>query len=180
MAVLVEANSVIVRVQAIHERFAGGWAGFAGRVPNNTLCSDNEVARVGFMDPKDCRALVDDVERSGLTFLSEGHSKDIAVADQTTGLTVPCDWLEVGHIEMRPGQKVAAVQLKGTRSSQLFCPEGWTYERSLSREFALVPPQHLNKSLKFLRHQDGLDVYFNMLSGKKVFIGRPKTVIKDR
>jgi hypothetical protein len=174
MAVLVEANSVVVRVQAVHERYAGGWAAFDETVPNNTLCSDNEVARVGFMDPNDAEAFIASLERHGLTFLNAGKSQNIAFAVQGSGITVPCDWLEYGNVDLKPGATVAAVQLKGTKSQQVVCPEGWAYERSLSRASAVVPPQHLDKSLKFLRRQDNLDVYLNVLTGTEVFIGRPE------
>jgi len=64
--------------------------------------------------------------------------------------------------------------VKGTSTTQVFCPEGWSYERSLSRQFVVVPPQQVDKALKFLRHQSGLDVYLNELTGEEVFIGRPK------
>jgi hypothetical protein len=70
MAVLVEGISAIVRVQAIHDRCAGGWPAFDDNVPNNTLCSDNEVARVGFMMPADCEAFVGGLERHGLSALA--------------------------------------------------------------------------------------------------------------
>ena len=52
MAVLVEAISVVVRREAIDRSFAGGWDSFVSLVPNATLCSDGQLARVGFMDPK--------------------------------------------------------------------------------------------------------------------------------
>ena len=112
MAVLVEANSVIVRMQAIRDRYAGGWSEFADAVPNNTLCSDDEIARVGFMNPNDCDSYIGSLERSGLTFLRDGQSEDIAVAVQTDGITVPCEWLEFVRIEVAPGQLVAGVRLK--------------------------------------------------------------------
>ena len=83
MAVLVEANSVIVRVQAIRDRYAGGWSEFADAVPNNTLCSDDEIARGGFMNPNDCDSYIGNLERGGLTFLRDGQSQDIAIAVQT-------------------------------------------------------------------------------------------------
>jgi hypothetical protein len=50
MPVIVEANSIIVRVPAIHARFEGGWAAFTDDVPNSTLCNDGDIARVGFMN----------------------------------------------------------------------------------------------------------------------------------
>jgi hypothetical protein len=174
MAVLVEANSVIVRMRAIRDRFAGGWSKFADAVPNNTLCSDDEIARVGFMNPNDCDAYIGNLERSGLTFLRDGQSRDIAIAVQTDGITVPCEWLEFVRIEVAPGQAVAAVRLKkGTASQQVRCPENWSYEKSLSRQFAVLPADHLDKSLTFLRHENGLDVYLNALTGEEVYIGRP-------
>ncbi len=124
MAVLVEANSVIVRMQAIRDRYAGGWSEFADAVPNNTLCSDDEIARVGFMNPNDCDAYIGNLERSGLTFLRDGQSQGIAIAVQTDGITVPCEWLEFVRIEVAPGQLVAAVRLKkGTASRQVHSPE---------------------------------------------------------
>jgi hypothetical protein len=173
MPVLVEANSIIVRVAAINDRHAGGWPAFDDSVPNNTLCHDGEVARVGFMDPNDAEAFIAGLERRDLVFLRDGKSQDIAFAVQNDGITVPCDWLDYGAIELKPGATVAAVWLKGTTVRQVFCPQGWTYEKSLSRQFTVVPSQHVEKSLKFLRHQDGLDVYLNVLTGTEVFIGRP-------
>jgi hypothetical protein len=171
--VLVEANSVIIRVPAIRERYAGGWTAFDDGVPNNTLCSDDEVARVGFMDPNDAEAYVAALQRHGLVFMRDGQCQDIAVALQTDGLVTPCDWLEFGHIDIAPGKRVAAVQLKGTTSAGVACPQNWTYEKSLSRQYAVVPPQHIDKALQFLRHDNGLDVYRDSLTGQEVYIGRP-------
>ncbi|MGD0332170.1 MAG: hypothetical protein ABSA90_02815 [Xanthobacteraceae bacterium] len=48
------------------------------------------------------------------------------------------------------------------------------YENSLSRQNVIVPPEQVDRSLKFLRHENGLDVYRNNLTGQEVFIGRPK------
>ena len=76
MAVLVEANSVIIRTQVIRERYTGGWNEFAEAVPNGTL----DVARVGFMNPDDCESHIASLERRGLTFLRDGQSQNIAVA----------------------------------------------------------------------------------------------------
>src|SRR6266853_2559098 len=133
MAVLVEGISAIIRVQAIHERFPGGWKAFVSKVPNQTLCSDNELARVGFMTPDDCKGFVDHLESVGIIFQQDGHAQDVVVADQMRGFTVPCDWAEFGQIELQPGQTVSAVRIKGATEWQLFCPEGWKYEGSLER-----------------------------------------------
>jgi hypothetical protein len=159
-------------VQAIRDRYAGGWSEFAETVPNNTLYSDDEIARVGFMNPNDCDTYIAGLERHGLVFLRDGQSQDIAIAVQTDGITVPCDWLEFVHVDVAAGQTVAAARLKGTGIRQIYCPENWSYEKSLSRQFAVVPAEHLDKSLTFLRHENELDVYRNALSDEEVYIGR--------
>ena len=173
MPVLVEGTSPIIRVQTIHDRYAGGWTAFADDVPNNTLCSDKELARVGFMMPQDCEAFVGLLERRGLTFLRDGQCQDIAVAVQDSGLTAPCDWLEVGRIELKPGQTVMAVRLKGTTIQNVFCPANWTYEKSLSRQYVVAPVESGETSLKFLRRDGRLDVYLDLSTGREVFVGRP-------
>ncbi len=175
MAVLVEAISAIIRVQAIHERYAGGWASFVLSVPNQTLCSDNELARVGFMSPDDCKAFVDQLDSVGIAFLRNGQTRDVTVADQLRGFTVPCEWADFGRIELNPGQTVSAAQLKSTGSRQVFCPEGWKYEGSLSQQFGFVPSGTEQKSLRFLRREQDLDVYLNILTSKEVSIGRTAT-----
>jgi hypothetical protein len=48
MPVLVEANSIIVRVAAVRERFKGGWAAFVDDVPNSTLCGDRLTSLIPF------------------------------------------------------------------------------------------------------------------------------------
>ena len=49
----------------------------------------------------------------------------------------------------------------GSEQKVLCSPEGWTFDRSLSRSFGYVPEEHWERSLTFLRYQDGLDVYRN-------------------
>jgi hypothetical protein len=51
MAVLIEANSVVIRVDSILTKYRGGINEFDHLVPNQTGCCDNELFRVGFMMP---------------------------------------------------------------------------------------------------------------------------------
>jgi hypothetical protein len=168
----VEATSVIIRVQAIHDRFPGGWSAFAKNVPNGTLCSDNELARVGFMALGDAKSFVQSLENVGIVFLKDGRSQDVVVADQMQGFTVPCDWADFGRVELGPGQTLSAAQLRGTNSRQVFCPDGWKYGESPSQNFAFVPTGKEEKSLRFLRREAGMDVYLNTLTGMEVYVGR--------
>ena len=124
------------------------------------------------MSPSDCKTAVESFEQYGLIFLKDGQSQDLVVADQLRGFTVGCDWADFGRIEIKSGQIVSAVELKGTTTRRVFCPEDWKYEGSLSQQFGFVPAGVEGKSLRFLRHERGLDVYLNTVTGKEVYVGR--------
>lgn len=173
MAVLIEAISVVVRTDVLFEKYPGGWNAFKKIVPNDTLCCDNELARVGFMAPMDVRAFVERLQQAGLVFVNSGKAVDLAVVDQLQGPTVPCDWLEFGHINMGVGE-VAACRLAGSQTMQVFTPDGWEYEGSVSASQGFVSNENVNKDLKYLRTENGVDVYLNKITGKEVYIGRTR------
>jgi hypothetical protein len=184
MAVLVEAISVIVCRDAIGAKYLGGWDAFEENTPNNTLCMDEHLARIGFMSPADVESFIKYLESYGLVHLDNEAAQDIAVADQQSGLTAECDWLEFGKLGFGSAGKVSACWFfdgpriaAGTHlsslSMQLATPVGWEFEGSLSQTFTYVPTEHIDKSLKFLRHENGLDIYLNTVTEKEVHIGRP-------
>lgn len=170
MAVLCEGISVIIRADRALDRF-NSFEAFQRIVPNSTLSIDGELIRIGFMSPEDVKIFIDQLQSEGLSFLQDGHAIDIVVVDQLRGPTAPCDWLEFGNVSLGDGS-VSAARFKNTSVMQLFTPEGWVYEGSLSQTYGFVPSELLNKSLSFLRRENGLDVYFNSLTGKEVYIGR--------
>lgn len=174
MAVLVEAISVIVRRQAINERFKGGWPAFQRSIPNVTGCYDDDLARVGFMTPADVRAFVSMLEKGGLTFLCDGEAVDLTVVDQLKGPTVPTPWLEVGKIEtFNPHIKVCACWLAGQQSYGIALPSEWEFEGSLSDRPGFVAEGTEGDRVKFLRHEGDLDVYLDLVSGNEAYVGRP-------
>lgn len=173
MSVLVEAHSIIVRCDAIHEKYPGGWEQFVVDVPNHTLCSDGEIARVAFMSPIDANAFINHLEFCGLHFCENGRAVDIAATFQLSGLKVPCDWLVSGRINLDlSGASVACCRLKGGDCMQLATPARWKYEGSLSQTYGIFPGDTENMGIKFLRHENGVDVYYDNLAEKEVFVGR--------
>lgn len=52
MAVLIEANSVVIRADRLLS-VIGSWEAFKQQIPNRTLCADGELVRVGFMLSED-------------------------------------------------------------------------------------------------------------------------------
>ena len=151
MAVLVEGISVLVRKDAIETKVTGGWKRFLLHVPNQTLCHDDELARVGFMNPQDVGDFIDELAEMGLTFLEEGKATDLVVCDQLRGPTTECDWLQFCRTGFgKGGGKVGmAWQWLGKRMMpgvhmpadglQLHTPPGWEFEGSLSDKYTFVP-----------------------------------------
>lgn len=159
MAVLAEAISVIVRRDVITRAYRAGWRGFVEDVPNTTLCADEELARVGFMQPDEVALFIDRLTARGLTFLSNGKCVDIAVVDQQRGLTMPCDWLEFAKLRygedggrvsvcwLFEGPRIAhGLHMKSLRL-ELATPTGWDFENSLSAKFAFVPSPDADRRL---------------------------------
>lgn len=171
MAILMEGISVVVRIETIRKKFRGGWNAFKSIIPNKSLCSDNELARVGFMAPPDAGVFVGQLQEAGLVFVNSGKAIDLVVVDQLRGPTAPCDWLEFGHVSMECGE-VAACRLAGSQSMEVVTPDWWTYEGSLSASHRRVLLGNINNEMKFLRTENGVDVYLDRSTGKEVFIGR--------
>lgn len=173
MAVLVEAITLVIRSDALLAAF-DDWQAFKQTVPNATLCADGELVRIGFMTPEDARHRVQALESRGLRYIEGGQAKDMVVVDQLRGPLVMCDWIEFGRIALDDAgkQQVAACRLAGSRSNTLMKPDGWTYQDSLSRSYGFSSRQSGKDGLRFLRHESGLDVYWNELTGREVFVGR--------
>lgn len=171
MAILVEAVSVVIQRARIDEHYPGGWDGFVADCPNGTLCADSDLARIGFMTPVDAESFCRRLEDCGLVFLRNDIAIDFAVVDQIRGPTKECDWLEFGHLEI-DGHRIAACRIVGSTDEYVITPDGWKYEESLTASYDLVPTESAEKSLVFLRHDNGLDVFFNRLTGKEVYVGR--------
>jgi hypothetical protein len=170
MAVLCEAISVVVQAERALAAF-GSFEAFKRIVPNETFVADNELMRVGFMVPDDVKAFIDRLERQGLTYVRDGQAIDLVVVDQMRGPMAPCEWLEFGKTPL-PGGEVSAARIKGSTSTQLFTPDGWQLEGSLSQTFGFVPKGREDTAMQFLRRERGLDVYLNPLTGKEVYVGR--------
>lgn len=171
MSVLVEVISVIVKRQTIAERYPGGWHGYCKDAPNKTLCFDDEIARVGFMTPQDVGQFVKRLEARGFVFVKDKKFIDIAAVQPAGFCDAECDWLELGQMnDLKTGGSCVFCRLRGSTSDDLFTPEGWTFD--LSGELFTIPKEEVNKRLIFLNHENGLDVYLDTDSGKKVYQAR--------
>jgi hypothetical protein len=133
------------------------------------------------MDPKHVQQFVNGLRRHGLAFLSHGKCVDIAVVDQQLGPTQPCDCVGFarlpfgehgGHVAtcwlFEEPRRVAGLHLPGLEAT-LATPVGWTYEGSLSERFAFMPSKGLQNRFKYLRTENGIEVFLDRSTGREVF-----------
>lgn len=139
MAVLVEALSLIARIDAVRENYVGGLEAFVADNPGDSLCMDGSLIRVGFLSLAEADVRIHELEARGLQYLQDGLPRDMLLVDQVRGPSAPCDWLEVGIVELAPGRRVMAARLAGSDNDTLVTPKDWRYERSHSAALARSP-----------------------------------------
>jgi hypothetical protein len=151
----------------------GGWNAFVQSVPNRTLCYDDSIARVGFMMTQDAKSFVDSLISNGLVFVQNAKAIDVVVVDQLHGPACGCDWIECGYLEHFASKiKIKYCRFAGSKSLQCSLPEGWEYEKSISRKFSYIAEEDMASRLSFVRHEEGKDVFLDRVTGKEVYIGR--------
>ena len=172
MAVLAEGISVVVRFDSIARLMDDDWSKFVAIVPNQTLCCDNELARVGFMAPTDVEAFVRTLEAHGFRYVVDGKAVDLVVVDQQTGPAVECDWVECAHYQCNEaGEGALGCRLVGGSEESFFAPEGWQFEGSLSQKFGFQPTADAEQRYRFLRNEGGIDVYLDTSTGTRGVCG---------
>lgn len=174
MSVLVEATSVIIKRSSVDEKWTGGFQDFI-KNSSNQFCRDRFLIREGFMATEDVRVYVEMLESNGLVFLNEKEeSVDFLVADQLSGITTACDWANFEHISFDKDidEKVAVCTHVQDPKKTLIPPFYWKFKGSLSQSFGFIPIEHKDKGLKFLRHENNIDVYLSELTGEEMYVGR--------
>lgn len=164
MAVLAEALSVIVPVNVLNARLAGGLADYRAMVPNRTLCTDGRLTRVGFMVPADVKAFVENLEGLGLRLKDEHGFAEIAVVDQLSGPTQPCSWIRFA----RHAEGYSSVRLVDELSvGQVAAPDGWECAHSLS--LRLVTNEEMETRLIDMGQHDGNHVLLDTRTGRETY-----------
>lgn len=172
MAVLIEGISVVVNDKDLSGADFKDWNEFLSIVPNDTVVSDSELIRVGFMNYSDAEAFIDVLEDRKVFHLEGERSKDIVIVDQQNGFLSPCDWAQFGKVEVEKGKVIAACRHVDSKLTKLFTPDNWVYERSLSATPSYISNSEVGDNMVFLRNENGVDVYLDYDSGKEVYVGR--------
>ena len=130
----------------------GGWEWFCDNVPNNTLCYDFELARVGFMSQGDTSSFVDYLCACGLIWERDGQAADMAVVNQVEErpfLATP--WLELMRVPWKDfggtvligwlyeGERLMKGAYRTEDPMMLMTPPGWEFEGSISQQATFRP-----------------------------------------
>jgi tetratricopeptide repeat protein len=166
VGVLIEGVNVVIRNATVEERLDGGMNEYERRCPNSEFCTDGEICRVGFMVPSDARAYIETLGSLGFCPPTPLGSPDVALIIQPDGLVFPCDWLDIGSVEIGDGQSAEMAWLKGTMPSTLVAPPNWT-PGSLRQ----VSSEQLREH-EFLGSENGVEIFRNKATGEVFYVGR--------
>jgi hypothetical protein len=168
LSVLIEVINVIVRCATVEAKYPGGLAGYTRAVPNQSFCDDGFIARVGFMTPEDVGVWIDRLVEAGFVFQRADESfEEIAVIDQHTGPTRPCDWLGYGELFEPPVQFAYLLAAAEQGSTDLFAPEGW---EPSEESFTFVPNEERDR-LQFIDSRDAVGLHIDLDTGSPTYIG---------
>jgi len=166
MGVLIECVNVVIRNAAVTARVAGGIPEFERQCLNGTFCTDGEICRIGFMSMSDAKAYIETLERLGFLGPTPEGSREVALVSQSAGFDFPCDWLEVGRVELGDGQSAEVAWVHGTELSKLVAPPHWK-----PGNMRRIPTKEL-RELEFLGTNECVDVFRDKAKGENVYVGR--------
>jgi hypothetical protein len=169
VSVLIEGITVIFRNATADRLIEGGVEAIRDNAPNRTFRSDGNIAAIGFMTPEDVGHFIEQLNQVGFRHIENGKIADIAVCDQMRGFPVDCDWLGTDVDE----RGVRFCWLFGHEPGEMVTQMGWNYGQSLYTKGNFRPDDEPVDHLKFLRTEDGLNVYLDEGTGKEVYAGRP-------
>jgi hypothetical protein len=165
MSVLIEGISLILRRTEVDVRFPGGTAALFDAFEDAAVCADRHLIRLGFLDGERVDDVLTALEGHGFRIAEDNRFLDLAVVDQVLGLSLPCDWLE---FDSAPGEP-AYCWMKGEARGALVVPANWRYEHSLSRRFGRAASAPSEERYRWLRSEEGIEVYRDAESGQEVF-----------
>ena len=166
MAVFCDFISIIIRRDSIDKYFPGGWTRFVLELPNYSMATDGEVVRVGFMNPTDTLIYLDFLKGEGLQYRQSSTREidDIADLDRFNGHYEKRQWLDFGDREFK-GQSYFCCWKKNSSIDTLAFSSSRNEGGPVPPVMRHLPPEVFNRRLKFLRVENGLDIYLDTKYG---------------
>ena len=159
MSILVEAITVVFMNATADCHIQGGVDAVKTIAPNSTFRTDGLISAIRFMDPESTGNFVDTLLNVGMEFVEDGVAQDIVVLDQHRGPTAQCDW--IGFNQNADGNSIA--WLIGHPKGIMAVYDNWTPNDMMFRD------DPVGENIKFLREEDGLDIYLDLETGQECF-----------
>lgn len=170
MAILIEALSLVIRVQAIDSKFQGGWDAFVGRFGGPYLCTDGELARLSATSGAEAMDLAAMLEGYGLVFRDgAGVHQDMIIVEQLRGPAADCDWLEWGSV-IKHGFPLSVARMAGSFENEVATPPNWAFDFSPSDLHRRVEKHDLPKDARYVGHNQGLHIYAEPNSPRRLYV----------
>ena len=164
MSILVEAITVVFMNATADRHIQGGVDAVKKIAPNSTFRTDGLISAISFMDPESTGNFVDTLLNVGMEFVEDGVAQDIVVLDEHRGPTAQCDW--IGFSQNADGNSIA--WLVGHPQGDMAVYDNWLPNNDL-----MFRDGQVGETMKFLREEDGLNVYLDLETGQECF--RPQT-----
>jgi hypothetical protein len=165
MAVSVAFYSVVIRKSTIEARFPGGLKHYSAACPNDSLCIDDNIVRVGFMAFNDANIFIHWLQSIGFVVSGEVGISEVAIIRQDKGHLVPCNWLELGRIDGHP-----IAWLAGSEPGRTFIPAA---DMQLESMMGPISPEELKDRYELIsRDESDVVTYRNKATGELVYVGR--------
>ena len=164
MSILLEAITVVFMNATADRHIQGGVDAVKINAPNSTFRTDGLISAISFMDPESTGNFVDTLLNVGMEFVEDGVAQDIVVLDQHRGPTAQCDWIRFS--QNADGNSIA--WLVGHPQGDMAVYDNWTPNNDL-----MFRDGQVGETMKFLREEDGLDIYLDLETGQECF--RPQT-----
>lgn len=162
MAIAIEAFTVVVRNEALQGRYPGGEEAFQANVPNQTFCTDGALSRVSFMVDHDASAFLNNLGSLGLEI---GKGDDAVICSAMDEKIRPwCDWVQFGRYK-----KACIAWLSGESVETIVGPHGWNPD---DERLTYATKEEAKQRLRFLRDEGNVQVFWDTVSEKEVYVGR--------
>lgn len=127
VSLVVHAWTLVLRNDALEDRYPGGLGSFEAVVPNASFHCDDHLAGVSFMSYADVKRFgLKVLDTSDLVGFVDGSWCDLVPVDQIDGPNARCDWLELE----KHADGYTHCWLSGTAPGELVAYSGWTPESS--------------------------------------------------
>lgn len=169
MPVLVEGACVLVRQASLAAAAPAGAPELGARA--RASCSDGALACFAFPDARTLSRAISAFAARGLWEERDDELVDCAVVS-TEGFLWPSHLIELGTVELAPGEPVRAARLAGSEGLTVACPPGFRWLESSFDAIGLPALRLAERPLVHLGREARGDRYRDRFTGEELLLAR--------